>query len=91
MKLSLPIACSLAISFSCGIQSSFEISASGFSGVKGSGAVTEETRDGSSNASMNARFLQAHTPGASDIHCRSLPEKLTSKDRGAGSIGPEGT
>ena len=45
MKLSIPIACSLALSVSCGIQSSFEMRSSGLSGVKGSGVVIEETRD----------------------------------------------
>ena len=45
MKLSIPIACSLALSVSCGVQSSFEVHSSGLSGVKGSGVVIEETRD----------------------------------------------
>ena len=45
MKPLLFFTCTLALSVSCGIQSSFEMHSSGLSGVKGSGVVIEETRD----------------------------------------------
>lgn len=51
----------------------------------------EINTSGASNVAVNAKMLQAHASGASNIRYRGLPEKLTSKDRGAGSIGPEGT
>jgi hypothetical protein len=54
-------------------------------------AEADVKTSGASDASVNAKFLQAHASGSSDIRYRGLPEKLTSKDRGAGSIGPEGT
>ena len=54
-------------------------------------AEAEINTSGASNVSVNAKRLQAHASGASNIRYRGLPEKLTSKDRGAGSIGPEGT
>jgi hypothetical protein len=54
-------------------------------------AEAEVNTSGASNASVNANVLQAHASGASNLRYRGLPEKLTSKDRGTGSVGPEGT
>jgi hypothetical protein len=54
-------------------------------------AEAEIKTSGASSVTVNANVLQAHASGASNIRYRGLPEKLTSKDRGAGSIGPEGT
>jgi hypothetical protein len=54
-------------------------------------AEAEINTSGASNVAVNANVLQTHASGASNIRYRGLPEKLTSKDRGTGSIGPEGT
>ena len=54
-------------------------------------AEADVKASGSSDASVNAKVLRAHASGSSDIRYRGLPEKLTSSDGGAGSVGPEGT
>ena len=70
------------------------VTASGASDVAAFELVATEAdveTSGASDASVNTKVLRAHASGSSDIRYRGLPEKLTSKDRGAGSIGPEGT
>ena len=54
-------------------------------------AEADVKASGSSDASVNAKVLRAHASGSSDIRYRGLPEKLSSSDRGSGSVGPEGT
>jgi len=54
-------------------------------------AEADVKASGSSDASVNAKVLRAHASGSSDVRYRGLPEKLSSSDRGSGSVGPEGT
>ncbi len=77
-----------------GVVDLLQVVAGGSSDVAAFELVAAEAdvkTSGSSDATVNAKILRAHASGASDIRYRGLPEKLTSSDGGAGSVGPEGT